>query len=76
MLGNVVPTIPTTGFNVETVEHKDVNFSVWDVGGEKTIRPLWCDFYKKAQGLIFVVDATDRARLLEAYEEFSRMRAD
>ncbi|BHF72689.1 Arf GTPase arf1 [Sparganum proliferum] len=32
-LGEIVTTIPTIGFNVETVEYKNVNFTVWDVGG-------------------------------------------
>ena len=29
------------GFNVETVEYKNINFTVWDVGGQDKIRPLW-----------------------------------
>ncbi|KAH3756415.1 ADP-ribosylation factor 1 [Pelomyxa schiedti] len=40
-LGEVVTTIPTIGFNVETVTYKNVNFTVWDTGGEDKIRPLW-----------------------------------
>ncbi len=32
-LGEVVATIPTIGFNVETVEYKNISFNVWDVGG-------------------------------------------
>ena len=32
-LGEVVTTIPTIGFNVETVEYKNISFNVWDVGG-------------------------------------------
>ena len=33
-LGEVVTTIPTIGFNVETVEYKNISFTVWDVGGQ------------------------------------------
>ena len=33
--GEVVTTIPTIGFNVETVEYKNLSFTVWDVGGGK-----------------------------------------
>ena len=40
-LGEVVTTIPTIGFNVETVEYKNISFTVWDVGGQDKIRPLW-----------------------------------
>jgi GTPase SAR1 family protein len=28
-LGEVVTTIPTIGFNVETVEYKNISFTVW-----------------------------------------------
>ena len=31
-LGEIVTTIPTIGFNVETVQYKNINFTVWDVG--------------------------------------------
>lgn len=44
-LGEVVTTIPTIGFNVETVEYKNISFTVWDVGGQDKVRIL---FYKTA----------------------------
>merc|ERR1711870_176385 len=44
-LGEIVTTIPTIGFNVETVEYKKINFTVWDVGGQDKIRPLWRHYY-------------------------------
>lgn len=37
-LGEVVTTIPTIGFNVETVEYKNISFTVWDVGGQDKVR--------------------------------------
>ena len=40
-LGEIVTTIPTIGFNVETVEYKNVRFTMWDVGGQDKLRPLW-----------------------------------
>ena len=45
-LGEVVTTIPTIGFNVETVEYKNISFTVWDVGGQDKIRPLWRHYYQ------------------------------
>ena len=44
-LGQSVTTIPTVGFNVETVTYKNVKFNVWDVGGQDKIRPLWRHYY-------------------------------
>jgi len=62
-LGEVVTTIPTIGFNVETVEYKNISFTVWDVGGQDKIRPLWRHYYQNTQGIIFVVDSNDRERM-------------
>jgi len=82
-LGEVVTTIPTIGFNVETVEYKKCRFTVWDVGGQDKIRPLWRHYYQNAQGLIFVVDSADRDRIdsnkdyeHSAKEELHRLLAE
>merc|ERR1712196_206582 len=72
-LGEVVTTIPTIGFNVETVEYKNLSFTVWDVGGQDKIRPLWRHYYQNTQGLIFVVDSNDRDRIEDAREELTKM---
>ncbi|KAJ9532128.1 hypothetical protein QJQ45_003850 [Haematococcus lacustris] len=72
-LGEIVTTIPTIGFNVETVEYKNISFTVWDVGGQDKIRPLWRHYFQNTQGLIFVVDSNDRDRVGEARDELMRM---
>jgi len=72
-LGEIVTTIPTIGFNVETVEYKNISFTVWDVGGQDKIRPLWRHYFQNTQGIIFVVDSNDRDRVAEAREELQRM---
>lgn len=66
-------TIPTIGFNVETVEYKNICFTVWDVGGQDKIRPLWRHYFQNTQGLIFVVDSNDRDRINEAEKELQNM---
>jgi len=82
-LGEVVTTIPTIGFNVETVEYKNISFTVWDVGGQDKIRPLWRHYYQNTQGVIFVVDSNDRDRIDDskdyehsAKEELNRMLSE
>jgi len=82
-LGEIVTTIPTIGFNVETVEYKNISFTVWDVGGQDKIRPLWRHYYQNTQGIIFVVDSNDRERIDDASgsdnsakEELHRMLAE
>ncbi|CAH1716065.1 ADP-ribosylation factor 2 [Aphis gossypii] len=72
-LGEIITTIPTIGFNVETVEYKNIAFTVWDVGGQDKIRPLWRHYFQNTQGLIFVVDSNDRERVAEAERELHNM---
>ncbi|EDO48360.1 predicted protein [Nematostella vectensis] len=72
-LGEIVTTIPTIGFNVESVEYKNISFTVWDVGGQDKIRPLWRHYFQNTQGLIYVVDSNDRERVNESKEELNKM---
>uniref|UniRef100_A0ACD5X6X5 Uncharacterized protein n=1 Tax=Avena sativa TaxID=4498 RepID=A0ACD5X6X5_AVESA len=71
--GEIVTTIPTAGFNVETVEYKNISFTVWDVGGQDKVRPLWRHYFQNTKGLVFVVDSNDRDRVFEARDELHRM---
>ncbi|KAK3073904.1 ADP-ribosylation factor, Arf Arf6 [Teratosphaeriaceae sp. CCFEE 6253] len=76
-LDSDVTTIPTVGFNVETVTYKNTKFNVWDVGGQDKIRPLWRHYFSGTQGLIFVVDSNDRGpRMGEARDELKRIIQD
>ncbi|KAL0335392.1 UNVERIFIED_CONTAM: ADP-ribosylation factor 1 [Sesamum radiatum] len=87
-LGEIVTTIPTIGFNVETVEYKNISFTVWGLVVKTSyelewsslmditlplIRPLWRHYFQNTQGLIFVVDSNDRDRVVEARDELHRM---
>ncbi|XP_053550062.1 uncharacterized protein LOC128641448 [Bombina bombina] len=69
-LNETVCTLPTIGFNVETVEPiRNVTFTVWDVGGQEKIRALWKHYYVNTDGLVFVVDSADWERFPEARKE-------
>merc|ERR1711935_22964 len=75
-LGDVVTTIPTIGFNVETVEYKNLKFDVWDVGGQDKIRALWRHYYQGSKAVIYVVDSNDASRLSEAADELHKMMGE
>jgi len=75
-LGEVVMTIPTIGFNVETVQYKNISFNVWDIGGQDKIRKLWRHYYRNTDGLIFVLDSSDRERIRAAAEELHGVLKD
>lgn len=40
-----------------------------DVGGQKTLRTYWKNYFEKTDTLIWVVDATDRERLDDCRQE-------
>merc|ERR1712137_982191 len=62
-VGEVVTTIPTIGFNVETVTYKNLKFQVWDLGGQTSIRPYWRCYYANTNAIIYVVDSADADRI-------------
>ena len=76
----VVKTIPTIGFNVEDViienDTQINNLTVWDVGGQEKIRILWKHYYKKTDGLIYVVDSADINRIEESAEILKEIMKD
>ena len=72
-LGEIVSTIPTIGFNVETVEYKNLKFTVWDVGGQDKLRPLWRHYFQNTNGVIFVIDSNDKERVMNARDELMKM---
>ena len=68
--GEIKSTIPTIGFNVETISPvKGLSFTVWDVTGAVKMRPLWKHYFENSKGLIFVIDCADRERFEEARTE-------
>ena len=58
------------------VAYKNIEFMVWDMGGQDAIRQLWSHYYKNAQALIFVVDSADEERLAEAREELQKLMGE
>ncbi|CAH1787040.1 unnamed protein product, partial [Owenia fusiformis] len=72
-LGEVVTTIPTIGFNVETLSTKHLNITAWDVGGRDKIRPLWRHYYQNTDAIVFVVDSNDRERIDFAKSELENI---
>ncbi len=66
-------TVPTVGFNVEKFQTKNLGFMAFDMSGQGRYRNLWEHYYREANGVIFVVDSTDRLRMEVAKEELSQL---
>jgi ADP-ribosylation factor-like protein 1 len=71
--GEVVTTLPTIGFNMETLTYKNITFQVWDLGGQTSIRPYWRCYYENAMAVIYVVDSSDIDRLALSKDELHAM---
>jgi len=68
--GEDISTVsPTLGFNIKTLNFKGYKLNIWDVGGQKTLRPYWRNYFEKTDGLIWVVDSADLARLEDCRQE-------
>ena len=67
--GEVKVTVPTLGFNVESVKYENINFQMWDLGGQSEIRPYWRCYYPKTNAVVFVIDSSDKERLDIAKQE-------
>ena len=68
-----ITTTPTIGFNVETMQYKNIKFQVWDLGGQTSIRPYWRCYYPNTDAIIFVVDSADTDRMNTARTELMGM---
>lgn len=75
-VGKPVTTVPTVGFNIETVKYKKLTLNLWDVGGQDRLRPHWRHHYTGTQGVIYVIDSCDRERMDLAASELHTMLAD
>eukprot|EP00759_Apiculatamorpha_spiralis_P028660 PhF_6_TR3116/c0_g1_i1/m.4538/K07944/ARL3; ADP-ribosylation factor-like protein 3 len=65
--------MPTQGFNVKTLNSPGFKLNVWDIGGQRAIRPYWRNYYADTNGLVFVIDAADTNRLEEAGTELHQL---
>jgi len=63
--GECVNTIPTIGFNVETIEYKNISFTMWDLGGRSKSRPLWRHYMQNTSAVILIVDSSDHDRMVD-----------
>ncbi|KAH8715899.1 ADP-ribosylation factor-like protein 2 [Beauveria bassiana] len=72
---------PTLGFIIKTIDYdgscraccysqiERLLTDLGDVGGQKTLRSYWRNYFEKTDALIWVVDSTDRLRIEDCREE-------
>ncbi|XP_041834815.1 ADP-ribosylation factor-like protein 11 isoform X2 [Melanotaenia boesemani] len=70
-------TSPTIGFNVGTLDlDKKNSLTVWDIGGQKSMRPNWTYYLDDCKALVFVVDSSDTDRMPEAQKLLKKVLSD
>ncbi|OIV93750.1 hypothetical protein TanjilG_07653 [Lupinus angustifolius] len=77
---------PTLGFNIKTITYQKKSrhisihieigrytLNIWDVGGQKTIRSYWRNYFEQTDGLVWVVDSSDLRRLDDCKMELDNL---
>ncbi|EFJ41440.1 small Arf-related GTPase [Volvox carteri f. nagariensis] len=80
---DITTITPTQGFNIKSLSRDGFNLKIWDIGGQKTIRPYWQvvveiqrNYFDQTDALIYVIDSSDRKRLEESHYELSQLLQD
>merc|ERR1712137_584463 len=73
---DITTIMPTQGFNIKSLVHEGFKLNVWDIGGQKSFRPFWSNYYDSTDGLVFVIDTSDSERLREAQAELFELMAE
>ncbi|CAE6485419.1 unnamed protein product [Rhizoctonia solani] len=66
---DVMSTSPTLGFEISTITYGKYLLNIWDVGGQRTLRPYWRNYFEQTDVLVWVVDSGDRLRMGDCREE-------
>ncbi|TPP65758.1 ADP ribosylation factor 2 [Fasciola gigantica] len=64
---------PTLGFSIQTLEHMGYKLNIWDVGGQRSLRSYWRNYFETTDALIWVVDSADRIRLEDCRDELAKL---
>merc|ERR1711998_702020 len=70
---DITHVTPTQGFNIKSLLHEGFKLNVWDIGGQKTIRPYWRNYFDNTDALVYVIDSADRRRLEESGDELTQL---
>jgi len=65
--------MPTQGFNIKSLTQEGFKLNVWDIGGQKAIRPYWRNYFDNTDALIYVIDSADRRRIEETGVELNNL---
>jgi len=70
---DVTHITPTQGFNIKSLSYNSFKLNIWDVGGQKSIRPYWRNYFDTTNAMIYVIDSSDRRRMEETGIELQQL---
>jgi ADP-ribosylation factor-like protein 3 len=70
---DITHIMPTQGFNIKSLMHSEFKLNVWDIGGQKSIRPYWRNYFDQTDALVYVIDSADSRRLEETGVELGQL---
>ena len=65
--------MPTVGFQIHSLIIRDVTISLWDIGGQRTLRPFWDNYFDKTQVMIWCIDVSLSMRFDETLQELREL---
>ena len=74
-LGITVNTIPTMGFNVESLQHLTHDYTIYDIGGHEKIKPLWQHYYDDMNLVIYLVDCSRPDTFAECKKDLENLQS-
>lgn len=74
-LDKVLAHPPTMHPNSQALIIGNTTCQAFDLGGHQQARRLWKDYFPEVDGIVFIIDAKDRARFPEARAELEAMLA-
>lgn len=77
---------PTLGFNIQTLVRGDYTLNICaylyhaltpgDVGGQRTLRPYWRNYFESTDAVVWVVDSSDAVRMGDGAEELRALLSE
>mmetsp|Transcript_22517 Transcript_22517/g.39805 ORF Transcript_22517/g.39805 Transcript_22517/m.39805 type:complete len:206 (-) Transcript_22517:252-869(-) len=64
---------PTQGFNIKSLVQDNFRLNVWDIGGQKVLRPYWSNYFEDTDCLVYVIDSADQKRVSEAGDQLHEL---
>lgn len=66
---------PTVGFQIQSIplDNLGKHVSLWDIGGQTTLRPFWDNYFDKTDILIWCIDVSLPLRFGESFNELKEL---